>query len=619
MKSQNGYHWPKALFVLSVNLYEVIAERVTAFENINMTHGMVSGVGVTVARSSSGTRSPDKVLQTFAEHLGMLRERFNEEWGLVAPFYNKHCCPSINEPPDLPVGGRDLSLFIVDYSNLPSLAVLVTNDSPIRAQFAVVYGKDGSIANPIFGILESLDAFSVKANFQLSLSDGKTDIGDVGIFQIPDPQTPNQLVVYQTAGALQHATAFDGFKSFNMIEGRKFDAQAWHLGMTLTSVQGKFHTTNGILKMMPDVPGDSLFVADLDTLHAGSRSLAIWFSSNGMIYPAMVSWAEYDESNRWKVFVRYLTQHTIEVLDQEITCALFGPDLTPVFAPPPKPTELKEEFEEQLRKDFQTDPFKAAVIAANLKNMPSLAIPEGYFDSKVKTLDFEDGLDLYVLYHHAQRKHAYQNKRIFEHVFAGAERNIGALGLLSFDTVASKLTYPAAMTFLLSQERFAMGWAMDGVEVGTGHNCLIKHEQEKVYIAGEIMFEGDERVRFNFLSGTFTRQIIPLYDPGEASFHDQWIGLISALIGKAWYSQLQLLLHDKYKALLKVPTVTYTDDVLIPFEPPVQSTKMAFCSSEPWMQSCACIASGDSNFNWCKKLEGKNEPCEHDDCQPSGR
>mmetsp|Transcript_25824 Transcript_25824/g.50567 ORF Transcript_25824/g.50567 Transcript_25824/m.50567 type:complete len:617 (-) Transcript_25824:11-1861(-) len=616
MKPSNCYHWPTAFVVLSANLYEVIAERLQASEDVNMTNVMLSGVAVTVGRSSSGTRSPDKVLQTFAQHLGMLPQRFNEEWKLAAPFYNKHCCPSINEPPDLPVGGRDLSLFIVDYSNLPSLAVLVTNDSPIRAQFAVVYGKDGSIANPIFGILESLDAFSVKANFQLSLSDGKTDIGDVGIFQIPDPQTPNQLVVYQTAGALQHATAFDGFKSFNMIEGRKFDAQAWHLGMTLTSVQGKFHTTNGILKMMPDVPGDSLFVADLDTLHAGSRSLAIWFSSNGMIYPAMVSWAEYDESNRWKVFVRYLTQHTIEVLDQEITCALFGPDLRLVLAPPPPATALKEEFEEQLRKT-PGDAFKAASVAANLKNMPSIAIPEGYYNTKVKTLDFKDGPDLYVLYHHAQRKHAYQNKRIFEHVFAGAERNIGALGLLSFDTVASKLTYPAAMTFLLSQERFAMGWAMDGVEVGTGHNCLIKHEHEKVYIAGEILFEGDDRVRFNFLSGTFTRQISPLYEPGEDSFYNQWIRLISALIGKAWHSRLHLLLHNR--ALLKFPTVTYTDDVLIPFEPPVQATKTAFCNSEPWMQSCACIASGDSYLNWCKKMEGKDETCEHDYCQPSGR
>jgi len=614
MKSQNGYHWPKALFVLSVNLYEVIAERVTAFENINMTHGMVSGVGVTVARSSSGTRSADKVLQTFAEQLGMLPEMFNEEWGLAAPFYNEHCCPSINKPPDLPVGGKDLSLFVVDYANLPSLAVLVTNNSLTRAKFAVVYGKDGSIGNPIFGVLESLNAFSVTPNFQLSLSDRKTD---VGIFQIPDPQTPNGFVVYQTAGGLQHANAFDEFKNLNIIEETKFDAQAWNLGMTLTNVQGTFHTTEGIRKMILEVPGDSLLVADPDTLHAESRSLAIWFSAKGMIYPAMVSWAKYDTGNRWKVFVRYLTQHTIEVLDQEITCALFGPDLRLVLAPPPPATALKEEFEEQLRKDFQTDPFKAAVIAANLKNMPSLAIPEGYFDSKVKTLDFEDGLDLYVLYHHAQRKHAYQNKRIFEHVFAGAERNIGALGLLSFDTVASKLTYPAAMTFLLSQERFAMGWAMDGVEVGTGHNCLIKHEHEKVYIAGEILFEGDDRVRFNFLSGTFTRQISPLYEPGEDSFYNQWIRLISALIGKAWHSRLHLLLHNR--ALLKFPTVTYTDDVLIPFEPPVQATKTAFCNSEPWMQSCACIASGDSYLNWCKKMEGKDETCEHDDCHPSGR
>jgi len=428
----------------------------------------------------------------------------------------------------------------------------------------------------------------------------------------------------------------------------------------VTHLGGKFRMETGVLEMLAprdawlssQFPPDSLVVADPSALRPqnenGPRSLAMLFSK-GNVYPALVSWAEYDDHHRWKVYVRYLkNENTMEVFDRSITCAMFGPDLQMVLAPPPPDNQLEDTFlkevkkfpivpENQLQNAFQegmkkigmVNPFKIAVNAAVRNKMPKLPIPEGYFDTKVKTLPFQNGPNLYVLYHHKQRKYAYDNFRIFEHVFSGdLSARTGALSFYTFSKLMltignlqakEKVKTPAAMTFLLSEKRFAMGWPKDGVEVGTGHNCLIQDETEKVYIAGEILFAHDG-VFFNFNSGTFTRQIAPEYFAGEDAFQTQWKGLIKQLISTIWDSKLSRLLDKAVPS----PKVTYTDEILIPFTPPVEYTKQAFCQSEPWMQKCACAAYGESYLNYCELLpilENKGQElevslCNHDDCHP---
>jgi len=162
-----------------------------------------------------------------------------------------------------------------------------------------------------------------------------------------------------------------------------------------------------------------------------------------------------------------------------------------------------------------------------------------------------------------------------------------------------------------------MGWALDGVEVGTGHNCLISDKDEEVYIAGEILFE-EAGVQFNFLSGTFTRQISPFYFAGKDAHETQWAGLIKALLHSAWYSQSEKTLHGRPNDM-PIPKVTWTPEkVLIPMRAPVPDTIAAFCHSEPWMQSCFCIADGpDSYVNYCEQLKGTPATeCNHQNCHP---
>jgi len=613
MKSNSWCSWPVAVFIISFNLAEVIAHRQSTLD-AEETNTMASRIAVTSGRSSSASRSVDKVLQTFAEQRGMLSNQFNEEWPLVAEVFNEHCCPEEGEELELPAGGEDVSMFIADYSNLPSLAVLVTANAPVRAQLAVVYARGDTVGAPIFGLLENPAATHVTPNFKIDLVDHD---GQVGIYQVP--KASGSVRVYLTASSIRNANAFNLFKVLGKIDEPEFQMQARRLGMTVTLSGGQFHMSEGIQEML-DLPGDSLVVADPVNLQEGKRSLALYRSKNNL-YPAMVSSAVYHKEGRWKVYVRYLpaTPNQINLLDLEVTCALFGTDLMPVLAPAPPPDKLAKAYLNQVR-GFGVDPFKAAVLAAELTKMPKLEIPEGYFDTKVKTLPFDNGLNLYVLYHHAQRSHAYANNRIFEHVFDRKDKNAGTTDISVLSQMISKINeanLPAAMTFLLSEQRFAMGWAMDGVELGTGHNCLIKDEQEKVYIAGEIKFEED-RVSFNFLSGTFTRQIAPLYESGEVAFETQWKNLMSELITEAWYSKLTRLTKLKSDPVqLRFPQVTSTDDVLIPFSAPVQDTTDAFCHSKPWMKPCACMASGDLYVSYCEALAGRQGvPCDHDSCHP---
>jgi hypothetical protein len=620
-----------ALFVSFMALvdHDVSAERIvhdmSGVLNANFTGGMkstgMSRIAVTAGRSSSAMNTVDKVLRTFAEHVGMLPGDFDREWPLVRDLYNAHCCPQEEPPPPgLPVGGKDVSFFIADYSKLPSLAVLVAPKDPVRAKFAVVYDKGSSIGAPIFGLLDNIDATSVRSNLKLVIADS-TD--DVGIFKVPD--RANQVAVYLTAKGLQHENAFNAFKLLGKIDDTAFKSQARTIATTVTVLGGEFHMSPEILHML-DVPRDSLVVADPSALPE-KRSLAILFTK-GKIHPAMVSTADYAGDDRWRVFVRYLTnekeQVVMNVLDATVTCAMFGPDLTRMQAPPRPDNELKNTFVQLLesaKNHMGVDPFRAATIAANDRKMPKLEIPEGYFDTKVKTLPFENGPNMYVLYHHSQRKYAYDHKRIFEHVFAGPQllpdwtekKQPGPIDFYYFEALEKLITKPAAMTFLLSEYRFAMGWPMDGVEVGAGHNCLILDETEKVYIAGEILFDVDGSVKFNFNSGTFTRQIAPMYFAGVHAHEIQWKGLIATLISKTWYSAVT----QKY-GNVKLPQVTYTDEVLIPFAPPVQATQQAFCQSKPWMRKCACMAYEDSHINYCDVLDKKQQVdlCDHDKCHP---
>jgi len=561
---------------------------------------------LSAGRSSSATKSPDKVLRTFAEQKGMLAAQFDREWPLVANLFNKHCCPHLEVPPELPLGGKIASLFIVNYSNLPSLAVLVIPGGEVKASFAVVYGKGVDVGDPLFGHLLNAHDSEVKPENLLTLNQ------DIGIFKVPEnPDETSQAEVYLTAKGLEHEAEFDKLKELEKIDDTQFQSQVRLIGNLVTSLNGKFHYYKGILEMLP-LPQDSLVVADVFSLRRmgenGPRSLAIYFS-NGVSYPAMVSWVEHDAGTRWKVYIRYLSFGNV-MLEGLKSLEMFTANLEHVLAPPPPESQLKDTFLAGMEGEGEKDPFKVAVEAAEQTNMPKLEIPDGYFDTKEKTLPFSEMLNLFVRYHHAQRKYAYSQKRVFEHALAMRELGSGPVDFNRFMPLMelNHIPTPAAMTFLLSERRFAMGWAMDGVEIGTGHNCLIKDEQEKVYIAGEIVLLTNESALFNFNSGTFTRQISPLYFAGEDAHEAQWKGLIKELIISAWNSKFAKLLGEK----LIRPKVIYTDKVLLPFTPPVDWTRQVWCQGEQWMRNCACFAQDDSYLNYCDTLS----PCDLDGCQP---
>jgi len=418
-----------------------------------------------------------------------------------------------------------------------------------------------------------------------------------------------------------------------MMTDTEFQKQARLIGSIKL---GMLSTRDGLLSSQ--FPPDSLVVANPAALQAmaqnGPRSLALLFSQ-GKIYPAIVSWKQYDANNRWRVYVRHFkAENSMEVLDKDITCAMFGPDLKMVLEPPPPEDQLTRVFLQQvtdheLETDFQksvktsgtVNPFKVAVAAADRNRMPKLPIPEGYFDFKEKMLPFSQDLRLYVRYHSQHRKFSYDNSRIFESVFSGdrsdqtkANMFLSFRGLMQTIGVLQaqeqkqgETPTPAAFAYLLSEKRFAMGWPKDGVEIGTGHNCLIQDEDEQVYIAGEILFSQD-LVLFNFNSGTFTRQIAPEYFAGEAAFMRQWQHLIKQLITTSWDTHLSRILHKD----LQVPNVAYTEKVLLPLTPPVKYTIQAFCHSEPWMATCACIShfeqtGGQRYVNYCDFLSAMKE------------
>jgi len=551
-------------------------------------------------RASSAVLSEDKVLETFAQDHGM--QNFGWQWREVKGKYEGYSRSS--EVDNLPFGGEDVTLWVVDYEHLPSLAILVNRTlTPTKVNYAVVYGRGDNIGEATLGILDSLNATAVRPNVSFSIPPSGVA---AGIFNI------GTRIAYVTANTIEVEHAYDEFKALGNIDDSAFHDQARKLGLIATDyLASKFHVALSEEEAefaVIDPSQDNLVVADPSALQSMRQTLAMLYNNtNGQYLPAMVSSAKYVGNKRWSVSVRVMPDaQSDRVLDREVTCLMYGPTLEDVPPPPPPDSALADTFKEESKPGL--DPFRVAVTAAEKSRMPKLPIDKGFFEEKQKTLPFEPGPNLFVRYHHAERKQAYLRHRVFEHVFDGD--HTGAIPFDSFSAVVEHVTRPAAMTFLLSNERFAMGWALDGVEVGTGHNCLISGLAEKVYIAGEILF-GEDGVEFNFQSGTFTVRISPKYHAGRDSHRRQWAGLISALIGSGWRSQG----ND-----MPTPQVAYTEKVLIPFTPPVPATVEAFCESDdqPWMRSCICIMDNASYVNYCEHLKKGvvATSCNHPACHP---
>lgn len=168
-----------------------------------------------------------------------------------------------------------------------------------------------------------------------------------------------------------------------------------------------------------------------------------------------------------------------------------------------------------------------------------------YLD-KTKCVPNPDGeYDYLVKYNHKLRN----TSRIYENVLP-----------CSLPRTTRVKTY---YTYILTRYGLVCGLILDSLELGTGHQMLVREEDDEVYIAGELeLFENN--LQFNFMSGTYSALLKLDTNP---NLKGNLIQLLTALF--------TVCEQD-------VPlAISFTDKTLFPIKSPSIQEVEEFCSRFP--------------------------------------
>lgn len=310
----------------------------------------------------------------------------------------------------------------------------------------------------------------------------------------------------------------------------------------------------------------------------------------------------------------------------------FDSDVAPAKKAPAK-AALREAW--KSHPDHKKDPFKAAVAAASDLKLPSRTIQDKDYPLKSKTYYQDNEDEIQVTYHASQRFTSLSQGRIFEHVF-DARKARASQNAIPFNTLEEvrKLViqqHPKdprpGFVWLMSRERFSLGWVEDQLEFGIGHLNLIDKKEESVHFAGELSFDlKANNIKFNFMSGMFTLPMLQAYQEETGQEFDVLQGIWETL-----FTEVFKLGGNAGECVRGETQITTAEpDKAIDFNSNTTVRRFRahpFCTGPMWVRQCVCHLSAKGPLrelhNYClpphKQADGKiaYTKCDKTKCQPN--